>query len=86
MLAKRTQPRKFYCKKCDETFWKNAAVNVAEEALFIECPQCRTYVGLYQALLPVLNKRVEDWGLAEWVIVIGSGVIAYHGIKTLASA
>lgn len=77
--------RKFYCERCDQTFWKTVAENVAEEFLIKECPICGLAVGLYRLIGPLTNKRVQDWGLREFAVVGLALTVAYQGYKTMAS-
>lgn len=77
--------RKFHCKDCDKTFWESAAIDIAEEYVFAECPECRLAVGLYQMSLPLLNKRFQDWGAGEWVMVGIVAFLGYQGYKALSA-
>ena len=55
-----------------------AAENVAEEYLFARCPICREVSTLYYLSIPLLNKRVQDWGAGEWVAAGLAVLLAYH--------
>jgi hypothetical protein len=80
------QYRKFKCEHCDDTFWALVAQNVADELLTAACPECKLAARLYQMAIPLLNKRVDDWGFAEWLLAIGVGFTAYQGVKALSSS
>lgn len=79
------QTRRFHCENCDKTFWKTVAEKAAEEYLVTKCPECGLAVGLYQLGGPLLNKRVQDWGLTEFALAGLVVFIGYQGFKALSA-
>jgi len=75
--------RKFYCHKCESSFWAMVAENVAEEALKRACPECGLAVSLYHLAGPLTNKRISDWGLGEWFLAAVIAFLGYQGVKVL---